>query len=119
MPLFSPTQQQGYAGEAMAADLLKTKGYRILDRNFRCREGEIDLVAQHRGIIVFVEVKLRRSTTFGTAAEAITREKLRRLQIAAGRWRQERYCFRRFRFEIVCLDARPDGTFHAEHLTEL
>lgn len=119
MPRFSPSQQQGHAGETIAADLLKRKGYRLLERNFRCREGELDLVALHRGVLVFVEVKLRRSTAFGTAAEAITREKLHRLQAAAARWRQEQRCFRRFRFEIVCLDARPDGTFHAEHLTEL
>lgn len=50
---------------------------------------------------------------------ACAREKLHRLQAAAARWRQERLYFPRFRFEIVCLNAKPDGTFHAEHLTGL
>lgn len=110
MPHFSPTQQEGHTGETIAADLLRAKGYRILERNFRCREGELDLIALHRGVIVFVEVKLRRSNTFGTAAEAITRTKLRRLQAAAGRWRQEHRSFRPFRFEVVAIDQTHAGT---------
>ena len=55
----------GRAGEAAAAALLRRSGYKIIERNFRVREGEIDIVAEHSGDLVFVEVKARRSGAFG------------------------------------------------------
>ena len=63
----------------MATDYLIKKGYTILDRNFECAQGEIDIVALHDKEIVFVEVKTRKDKTYGEAAEAVTYYKLKHL----------------------------------------
>ncbi|MGB6837955.1 MAG: YraN family protein, partial [Dehalococcoidia bacterium] len=65
----------GDFGERVAAAHLEAKGYRILARNYRCREGEIDLVAQQGDVLVFVEVRARRGEGAGTAAESVTQVK--------------------------------------------
>lgn len=69
----------GARGERLAADYLESRGYKILERNFRCREGEIDIVARQGECLVFVEVRTRKSRDFGTPEESVTfskREKL-------------------------------------------
>jgi putative endonuclease len=76
----------GARAETLAATYLKARGLRLLARNFRVRGGEIDLVAQEGGATVFVEVRLRRSSRFGGAAESITAAKRRRLILAARHW---------------------------------
>ena len=73
----------GAWGEDRAAEYLTTEGYRILDRNFRCRLGEIDLVAQKGSILAFVEVKLRKNSRYGEAREFVTADKQRKLRLAA------------------------------------
>ncbi len=69
----------GKAGEDNAVKYLQKQGYRILERNFRCRFGEIDLIARDKGVLVFIEVKTRRSRAFGPPAMAVTPEKQRHL----------------------------------------
>ncbi len=76
----------GRRGEALAAHHLEDAGLRILDRNWRCAQGEIDLVAADGDELVFVEVKTRTSTAFGHPLEAITAVKLARLRRLAGAW---------------------------------
>ncbi len=76
-------QQVGRAGEEAATEYLCRQGYRILERNFRCRLGEIDLIARDGRTLVFIEVKTRRSRTFGDPAFAVTSEKQRRLILAS------------------------------------
>ena len=66
-------------GEDMAVEYLKSKGYKIIDRNFRRGYGEIDIICTHKNTLIFVEVKTRTSTKFGTPAESITYSKLRSL----------------------------------------
>lgn len=70
---------EGKRGEDIAAEFLKKKGFKIIDRNFRIRGGEIDIVALENDTLVFVEVKTRTSERFGSALEAITPWKLRAL----------------------------------------
>jgi putative endonuclease len=79
----------GAAGEDAAADWYRAAGYRVLDRNWRCRDGELDLVVGRPGVIVFCEVKTRRSDAFGAPFEAVTITKQRRLRVLAVRWLQE------------------------------
>ena len=65
--------------EQLAAEFLEEKGYRILERNFRCRQGEIDIIAVDRDCLVFLEVKYRRDEQMGSGAEAVGPAKQRRI----------------------------------------
>ncbi|MBG6239893.1 putative endonuclease [Mycetocola sp. CAN_C7] len=76
----------GRRGEALAARFLEDAGYRVLERNWRCARGEIDIIAQTGNTIVFVEVKTRSGLAFGHPFEAITATKLARLRMLAGSW---------------------------------
>ena len=64
-------QEIGKSGEALAAEYLASKGYNIIERNFECWQGEIDIIALDKNEIVFVEVKTRRNRSYGLAAEAV------------------------------------------------
>ena len=86
----SPGRRElGAFGERVAAAHLEAKGYRIRARNFRCREGEIDIVAEDGDCLVFVEVRTRRGDAFGTPAESVTVAKERRLLTVARAYLQE------------------------------
>lgn len=74
----------GAAAEALAAEFLHSRGLTVVQRNYRCRGGEIDLVARDGETLVFVEVRLRSSDAFGGARGSITAAKRRRLKFAAG-----------------------------------
>lgn len=86
-------QALGRRGEDIAADYLMGLGYQVIDRNWRCRAGEIDLIArtEHEGRskIIFCEVKTRSGLGYGSPLEAITYEKARRLRQLAGHWLAE------------------------------
>jgi putative endonuclease len=83
----------GRRGEDIAADYLISRGYRIIDRNWRCRVGEIDIIAREdapgRSTIVFCEVKTRSGLGFGGPFDAITQAKARRLRQLVGSWLAE------------------------------
>ncbi|PZD93310.1 YraN family protein [Paenibacillus sambharensis] len=80
----SRRKETGSRGEQAAAELLEGKGYKILDRNWRCRSGELDIVADDSGTTVFIEVRTRRSgSRYGTAAESVDWRKQRKLQQVA------------------------------------
>ncbi len=81
-----PRRALGASGEAAVARWYERAGYEVLDRNWRVREGEIDLVLRRGTTIVFCEVKTRRSTAFGAPVEAVTFAKQRRLRGLAMRW---------------------------------
>lgn len=79
----------GALGEQRAADWYRENGYTVVARNWRCREGELDLVVARPGELVFCEVKARSSARFGTAAEAVTARKQARLRLLPpGSWRR-------------------------------
>jgi putative endonuclease len=77
------THQKGKWGEDRAAAYLLLKGYRILERNYRVPQGEIDLIARKGGTLVFVEVKTRKGKAQGTPLEAVSAHKVKRLSAAA------------------------------------
>ena len=79
----------GAAGEEQATAWYVEHGYAVVARNWRCREGELDLVVRRGGELVFVEVKTRRTDRFGIPVEAVTPTKQRRLRVLAGRYLQE------------------------------
>ena len=76
----------GSWGESVAAAYLKKRRYTVTAANYRCRGGELDLIAEKGGFIVFVEVKLRKNADHGEAREFVTREKQRRVIYAAQHW---------------------------------
>ena len=93
----------GASAEDLAAAFLARQGLRIVERNWRVRGGEIDLICEDRGSLVFVEVRLRRRSDLGGAGASITHAKQRRLILAARHYlagKRERAC----RFDAVLLD---------------
>ena len=76
----------GAAGESLVAAWYRRAGYDVVDRNWRCRDGELDLVVARAGTVVFCEVKTRAGTTYGAPYEAVTVRKQRRLRALALRW---------------------------------
>jgi putative endonuclease len=81
-----PRRIVGQAGEDAVARWYIAAGYTVLDRNWRVREGELDLVVRDAGTIAFCEVKTRRGDGFGLPVEAVTARKRQRLRLLAGRW---------------------------------
>jgi len=79
-------QALGAAGEAQAARWYEARGFTVLARNWRCRQGELDLVLGRDGLVVFCEVKTRTSDAFGAPMEAVTRTKQVRLRRLAAAW---------------------------------
>jgi len=98
----------GRNGEDAAAAWYTAAGYEILGRNWRVREGELDLVVRGAGVIAFCEVKTRRGDAFGLPAEAVTPRKQQRLRLLAGRWlRDHAESYGGLRFDVASVG--PDG----------
>ncbi|MHB8467336.1 MAG: YraN family protein [Acidimicrobiales bacterium] len=79
-------RELGQAGESAAAEWYEAHGYQVVARNWRCRDGEIDLVVAHGRLFVFCEVKTRTTDAFGLPEEAVTRAKQMRIRRLAARW---------------------------------
>jgi len=100
----------GQAGEDLACAYLQQKGLRILERNFRCRAGEIDIIARDGATVVFVEVKERTGRSHGAAIEAVTPTKRARVVRAARLYAAQRALSESaLRFDVVAIDQGPDG----------
>lgn len=109
-------RQYGLSGEKLAAEHLAANGYRILETNYKNRFGEVDIIAKDDQTLVFVEVKSRRSSRFGTARASITPTKRRRISmVALGYLKYNGGTRQKARFDVVALDARaPEGAFRIE-----
>lgn len=112
-----PRHQFGQASEMQAEQFLVAKGYRILDRNVRTRLGELDLVAEDHGVVVFVEVKGRTTDAFGGALLAVDHRKQVKLtklatQYLARRHWSDKVC----RFDVVLVQGRASDQGRIEHL---
>ena len=99
----------GRWGEEQAAAYLRERGYAILACNWRCRFGELDLVAEDGAFLCFVEVKLRRSERFGAGAEFVDERKQARLRMTAALYLQACPTQLQPRFDVACVDILPDG----------
>lgn len=91
----------GRWGEQAAADYLKGRGYRIIGQNYSCRFGELDVIAENREFVAFVEVKLRKSAAFAEAKEFVTAAKRRRVILAAERWLAANPSKKQPRFDVI------------------
>ena len=100
----------GKEGEKIAADFLKKSGYRIIDKNFRCPLGEIDIVAREKGAIVFVEVKTRKSSELGYPEEAEGVRKQKKMsQLAMWYLQKKKIIDISARFDVIAITMLSSG----------
>lgn len=108
----------GRDGERLAREWLERQGLEIVDANWRCPLGELDIVARDGDVLAFVEVKTRSSTAFGHPAEAVTTGKLSRLRRLAGAWLAEHEVHASgMRIDVVAILRRPGRPTLVEHVT--
>ena len=108
----------GADGEGIAADYLHARGYEIVERNFRCKVGEIDIVARRGGTIVFCEVKTRRTDRWGAPSQAVDQRKQARLRSLAATWLSERATrTTEVRFDVISVVLRG-GRAQVTHLPD-
>lgn len=107
----------GSKGEMLAARYLMEQGFAIRDYNWRSGHKEIDLVAQERDVVVFVEVKTRRNDEFGDALNAVTPAKMQRLIVAAEAYVKMKHIDNDVRFDVVTVVGSGD-THIIEHIRE-
>ena len=107
----------GRRGEAQAADYLRRRGYRIIEAGYRSRYGEIDLIAEKRGIVDIVEVKTRSGDRFAQALEAVDGPKRRRIRLTALQWLAQQEREPQLRFDVI--EVYPGGKInHIENAFE-
>jgi len=112
-------RETGALGEKLARDFLKKQGYRILETNYRCPEGEIDIVARQTDTLVFVEVRTKHSLEFGSPEESITRTKMERLRTVAARYQQARSNLPpAWRIDVVAIELDDKGKLSRIELIE-
>jgi putative endonuclease len=111
-------QRIGQAAEDIAADFLRAKGLEILERNYRRRLGELDLIARERDVLVIVEVRSRASNAYGGAAASVSIGKQRRLIRAASQLLQQRKDLARMRvrFDVIVVSDMSSESPHVEWL---
>jgi putative endonuclease len=115
--ILDPRRFFGQEGEAEAERYLRGKGYRIVARNVRSSLGELDLVAEDGHVLVFIEVKARRTGRFGGAIHAVHRQKQHKLvRLAAQFLAQRHWMDRSCRFDVVLLEATETAALRVEHI---
>jgi putative endonuclease len=118
-PAAAPHLGLGRRGEQLAARHLQKLGFVVLSRNWRCREGELDIVATDGRTLVVCEVKTRAGQNFGDPAEAVTEEKIARIRRITGQWlRAFSLGWCPVRFDVIAVLASPGGELRLEHFPE-
>lgn len=105
----TPAQTQGRRAEDRALAFLQEQGLRLVERNYRCRYGEVDLIMEEGATLVFVEVRYRASQKFGGALESVDCRKQAKLLTTATCFLQERRCDRPARFDVAALSPAAGG----------
>ena len=109
----------GIVGEEMAANFMIARGYRILERNFRCKGGEVDIIARDPGdkSLVFIEVKTRRGLSYGVPQLAVTAFKQRQISKATLTWLSLKHLHdSNARFDVIAILLHTDGSHQIEHI---
>lgn len=101
-------QIQGSSGEQMAANLLLQKGYKILERNWRCGHLEVDIIAENNDYLVIVEVKTRKTAIFGPPEVFVDQQKQRHLIKAAMYYAKFKKVTKEIRFDIISVINNPE-----------
>jgi putative endonuclease len=111
--------ETGMIGEDLACDFLGNNGYKIIDRNFRCSSGEIDIIAQHQNTLVFVEVRTKSSRQFGSPEESITPIKMEHLRNVAAFYRQSHNNLpESWRIDVIAIEMNGRGRVSRIELIE-
>ncbi len=109
-PLKGARQGLGRTGERLAAEELTRRGVTIIEHNFRCRHGEIDLIGEDAGDLVFIEVKTRRGNAYGLPEEAVTGRKQQKLVQVASYYLDLHDCAERsWRIDVVAVQLSASG----------
>ena len=103
------SRSEGVWGEALVADYLREKGYKLAAHSYRCRFGEIDLIAWDKSVLCFVEVKTRRAGSLTPPEAAVTPQKFRALTRAAVRYLAATGGQEEAQFDLAAVDVMPDG----------
>lgn len=111
-------KERGDRGEALAAEYLRARGYRIVETNWRCRRGEIDLIAEKDGVLSFVEVKLRSGLSHGLPREFVTAKKQEKLRAAALLYLSVHGLDVPARFDVAEVYARGGEAVHIEYIED-
>jgi putative endonuclease len=116
LPTPNPAHELGRRGEDLVATFVKTRGLTILCRNWRCREGELDILATDGDMLVVCEVKTRTSDEFGTPADAMNAKKIRHIKDATNRWlREYRVPYVPVRYDLAEVWWPPEGKPHIQY----
>ncbi len=103
-------KEVGNKGEKLAAKFLKRKGYKIIQRNYKCKLGEIDIIAEQDRTVVFVEVKTRRTQEFGPPQYAITTAKKGQIsRVALFYIKEKRLVEQTCRFDVIAITFQPES----------
>ena len=113
------TKLLGRWGEAKAGEYLRKKGYKLIGLNYTTRFGEIDLIAENRQYVVFVEVKLRKSADFAEAREFVDRHKIERIKTAAEIWLSQNETEKRSRFDVIEIYSAGDVNLGNEKINHI
>ena len=117
MTTLDPRRLFGQEGESAAENYLRRKGYRIVARNLRSSVGELDLIAEDGAVLVFVEVKARRTEAFGGAVHAVHRKKQEKLiQLASQYLARHHIKDRLCRFDVVLLHGAEEAASQIDHI---
>jgi len=109
----------GILGEKLAKDFLKRKGYYIIETNYRCPEGEIDIIGRHDDSLVFVEVRTKTSLKFGSPEESITPAKKERMKATAAYYQQTHTNLpSQWRIDVVAIELNQQGKLSRIDLIE-
>lgn len=118
-PAATGNKGTGELGEQVATNYLIARGYRIVERNFRCKGGEVDIIAREPGdkSLVFIEVKARRSLAYGVPQLAVTPFKQRQISKAALTWLSQNHLLdSNARFDVIAILLHSDGNHAVEHI---
>jgi putative endonuclease len=112
-------RETGIQGEKLACNFLANNGYRIIETNYRCRDGEVDVVTQQRDVLVFVEVRTKKNLNFGTPEESITERKKEKLRAVAEHYTQNHENLPpTWRIDVVAVQLNYRGRLHRIEIIE-
>ena len=112
-------QQWGKQGEEWAANYLINKGFKILEKNWRCSHFEVDLICEKKGKLHIVEVKLRKASKYGLPEMAVNKQKFRNLRIAASSYLRQHSQYRYLSFDILSITVKENNSIEYLHIQDV